>query len=97
MITCALGEKERILFLPDQHLGRNVSHDLGIPLDQMAVWNPITNEFEYDGDIQDAKIILWKGHCSVHENFTVENRSEERRVGKECRTEEGREEKSKKR
>lgn len=73
MITWALGEKERILFLPDQHLGRNVSHNLGIPLDQMAVWNPITNEFEYDGDIQDAKIILWKGHCSVHENFTVEN------------------------
>ncbi len=73
MITWAFEQKERILFLPDQHLGRNVSHDLGIPLDKMAVWNPISNEFEYDGNIQDAQVILWKGHCSVHENFTVEN------------------------
>ena len=73
MITWALEQKERILFLPDQHLGRNVSHELGIPLDEMAVWNPQTSSFEYDGDIQDAKIILWKGHCSVHENFTADN------------------------
>lgn len=73
MINWALEQKERILFLPDQHLGRNVSHDLGIPLDKMAVWNQMTNEFEFEGNIEDAKIILWKGHCSVHENFTVEN------------------------
>lgn len=73
MITWALSQKERILFLPDQHLGRNVSFDLGIPLEDMAVWNPISNEFEYDGPLEEAKIILWKGHCSVHENFTVEN------------------------
>lgn len=73
MITWALTQKERILFLPDQHLGRNVSYELGIPLKDMAVWNPITNEFEYDGNLSDAKIILWKGHCSVHENFTVAN------------------------
>src|SRR5690625_2025397 len=73
MISWALTQKERILFLPDQHLGRNVSIDLGIPLDQMAVWNPILEKFEFDGKIEDAKIILWKGHCSVHENFTVEN------------------------
>lgn len=73
MITWALSQKERILFLPDQHLGRNVSYELGIPLEDMAVWNPITNDFEYEGNIKNAKIILWKGHCSVHENFTVEN------------------------
>lgn len=73
MITWALTQKERILFLPDQHLGRNVSYELGIPLDQMAVWNQSTNSFEFEGDINDAKIILWKGHCSVHENFTVDN------------------------
>lgn len=73
MIQWALTQKERILFLPDQHLGRNVSYDLGIPLEQMAVWNQLTNSFEFEGDIEDAKIILWKGHCSVHENFTVEN------------------------
>src|SRR5699024_10737716 len=73
MITWALTQKERILFLPDQHLGRNVSYDLGIPLDKMAVWDPINEVYEYDGNIEDAKIILWKGHCSVHENFTVQN------------------------
>ncbi|HLR54999.1 MAG TPA: quinolinate synthase NadA [Pseudogracilibacillus sp.] len=73
MIQWALRQKERILFLPDQHLGRNVSYDLGIPLENMAVWDPILNEFDYDGDLEDAKIILWKGHCSVHENFTIDN------------------------
>ncbi len=79
MIQWALTQKERILFLPDQHLGRNISHELGIPLDKMAVWNPITNDFEFNGDIQEAKIILWKGHCSVHENFTVQNIEDLRR------------------
>src|SRR5699024_9743571 len=79
MIRWALTQKERILFLPDQHLGRNVSHELGIPLEEMAVWNPMTNTFEYDGDIRQAKIILWKGHCSVHENFTTENIEQVRR------------------
>lgn len=73
MITWALTQKERLLFLPDQHLGRNISHELGISLDKMAVWNPITNSLEYDGNVDDVKIILWKGHCSVHENFTVTN------------------------
>lgn len=73
MVSWAFTQKERILFLPDQHLGRNTAYDLGVPLDQMAVWNPITDSFEYDGDLQDIKVILWKGHCSVHENFTVAN------------------------
>lgn len=73
MIQWAFSQKERILFLPDQHLGRNVSYELGIPLEDMVVWNQMTNEFEYEGNIEEAKIILWKGHCSVHENFTVEN------------------------
>ncbi|WP_064092490.1 quinolinate synthase NadA [Rossellomorea aquimaris] len=73
MVKWALGEKERILFLPDQHLGRNTAADLGIPLNEMAIWDPIRNELVFDGDIQKIKVILWKGHCSVHENFTVEN------------------------
>lgn len=73
MIEWAFTQKERLLFLPDQHLGRNTSVDLGIPPEQMAVWDPIHNQFEYDGDFQDIKVILWKGHCSVHENFTIEN------------------------
>lgn len=73
MITWALSQKERILFLPDQHLGRNISHDLGIPLDEMAVWNQLTNQFECDGILENARVILWKGSCSVHENFSTEN------------------------
>lgn len=73
VITWALEKKERVLFLPDQHLGRNISFELGIPLNEMAVWNQISNELEHDGPIEDIKIILWKGHCSVHENFSVEN------------------------
>ncbi|WP_413308517.1 quinolinate synthase NadA [Bacillus sp. 1P10SD] len=73
MVKWAFEQKERILFLPDQHLGRNTAADLGIGLDEMAIWNPITNELEFDGDIAAIKVILWKGHCSVHENFTVQN------------------------
>ncbi|EME75150.1 quinolinate synthase NadA [Bacillus sonorensis] len=73
ILTWALTQKERILFLPDQHLGRNTAYDLGIPLSRMAVWDPIEEELLYDGDLQDVKVILWKGHCSVHEKFTVSN------------------------
>jgi quinolinate synthase len=63
---------ERILFLPDQHLGRNTAHKLGVPLDQMAVWDPneIWGGLEPDV-LQRARILLWKGHCSVHTRFTV--------------------------
>ena len=59
--------------LPDQHLGRNTAYDLGVGLDEMAIWNPIEEMLEYEGDINNIKVILWKGHCSVHENFTVKN------------------------
>lgn len=71
MVSWALSQKERLLFLPDQHLGRNTSFDLGIPLNQMAVWDPIARKLVYEGDLNDVKVILWKGHCSVHEKFTV--------------------------
>lgn len=63
---------ERILFLPDQHLGRNTAYKLGVPLDRMAVWDPteIWGGLEPD-DVRRARIILWKGHCSVHTRFTA--------------------------
>ncbi len=73
MVKWALGMKERLLFLPDQHLGRNTAADLGVGLDEMAVWNPINHSLEFKGDVSKVKVILWKGHCSVHENFTVQN------------------------
>ena len=73
MVKWAFMQKERILFLPDQHLGRNTAFDLGIPLSQMAIWDPIKDELVYERNWEDVKVILWKGHCSVHENFTIEN------------------------
>jgi len=73
MVRWAFKQKERLLFLPDQHLGRNTAFNIGIKLDEMAVWNPLTNELEFGGPLDNIKVILWKGHCSVHENFTVEN------------------------
>ncbi len=79
MVEWAFTQKERIFFLPDQHLGRNTAVDLGIPLEAMAVWDPETDKLHYDGDVNQIKIILWKGHCSVHENFTVENIEQMRR------------------
>lgn len=78
MVAWALTQKKRIFFLPDQHLGRNTAFDLGIPLEEMAIWDPEFDKFEFAGDLNDAKIILWKGHCSVHEKFTVENIDEMR-------------------
>ncbi|MBI4478207.1 MAG: quinolinate synthase NadA [Acidobacteria bacterium] len=68
----AFARGERILFLPDQHLGRNTAHKLGIPLDQMVVWDPseIGGGLSAD-DLRSARMILWKGHCSVHTRFTI--------------------------
>jgi quinolinate synthase len=62
----------KLMMLPDQHLGRNTAYKLGLPLDRMAVWDPM----EVGGGLtpqqaQDAKLLLWKGHCSVHTRFTV--------------------------
>jgi quinolinate synthase len=63
---------ERILFLPDQHLGRNTAYKLGVPLDEMVVWDPNEIWGGLDPDaVKRARIILWKGHCSVHTRFTV--------------------------
>jgi quinolinate synthase len=63
---------EKVLFLPDQHLGRNTAYKLGVPLDQMVVWDPNELFGGLDPDaIKRARIILWKGHCSVHTRFTV--------------------------
>ncbi|WP_066292924.1 quinolinate synthase NadA [Bacillus sp. FJAT-29937] len=80
MVQWAFEQKSRILFLPDQHLGRNTAYNLGISLEEMAVWNPINDTLEYEGPIENIKVILWKGHCSVHENFTVANIEDARRT-----------------
>ena len=73
MLEWAFTQKERILFLPDQHLGRNTAVKLGVKLEEMAVYAPLTNSFEYEGNFEDVKVILWKGHCSVHEKFNIQH------------------------
>jgi quinolinate synthase len=63
---------EKILFLPDQHLGRNTAYKMGVPLDEMVVWDPHEIFGGLDPEqVRRAKMVLWKGHCSVHERFTV--------------------------
>jgi quinolinate synthase len=58
--------------MPDQHLGRNTAYKLGVPLDQMVVWDPNEIWGGLDPDtVRRARILLWKGHCSVHTRFTV--------------------------
>ena len=58
------------LFLPDEHLGRNTAFRMGIPLDEMVVWDPHRDRGGLEeAQIRKAKVILWKGHCSVHQRF----------------------------
>lgn len=87
---------EKVLFLPDEHLGRNTGYRRGIPLDEMIVWDP---HQDLGGNrpeaLRKARIILWKGYCSVHQRFTPEQVARVRRehpglrvlVHPECRFE----------
>ena len=70
----AFSKNEKILFLPDQHLGRNTGFARGIPLDQMVVWDPYALQGGQTAEkLRNAKVILWKGHCSVHQRFLPEH------------------------
>ena len=72
VLRWAFDKKERVLFFPDQHLGRNTGVKMGISLDQMLVWDP---DQPYGGhtreELAEARIILWRGWCSVHMRFSV--------------------------
>jgi quinolinate synthase len=75
----AFARAEKILFLPDQHLGRNTAFAMGIPMNEMVVFDP----YQINGGItpdrlRAAKIILWKGHCSVHQRFLPQHVDEVR-------------------
>lgn len=71
VLRWAFARRSRVLFFPDQHLGRNTALPMGIPVEQMPVWDP--NEIDLGGNtpdsIQHGRVILWKGHCSVHQVF----------------------------
>ncbi len=70
VLEWSFARRKRILFFPDQHLGRNTARAMDIPLDQMAVWDP---RLPLGGNaseaIERARVLLWKGHCSVHQMF----------------------------
>jgi quinolinate synthase len=68
----AFEQGDKVLFLPDQHLGRNTALKMGIGLDEMIVWNPFKPlGGNTEEAIRNAKVVLWQGHCSVHTRFTV--------------------------
>jgi quinolinate synthase len=67
-------KNEKILFLPDQHLGRNTADAMGIPLSDMVVWDPFLPQGGLSTErLRAAKVVLWKGHCSVHQRFLPEH------------------------
>jgi len=79
VIAWAFDRGQKVLFFPDQHLGRNTALRMGISEDEMAVWDPwALNGGETAERYQRAKVLLWKGHCSVHGRFTVEQIREAR-------------------
>lgn len=74
VLEWALARGDRVLFFPDQHLGRNTGHAMGYTEADMRVWNP---RFDLGGlteaDCKGATFLLWKGHCSVHQRFRPEH------------------------
>ncbi len=99
VLQWAMERADKILFFPDQHLGRNTGLKLGLSLEEMPVWDYTLPYGSLGGNREEAlrraKIILWKGHCSVHQRFTVQQIEEARRrypdvkviVHPECRME----------
>ena len=71
---CPLTPRTKVLFFPDQHLGRNTAYAMGYPLDKMIVWDP---KEDLGGNtpeqVRSADFVLWKGHCSVHQLFRPEH------------------------
>ncbi|HUN85907.1 MAG TPA: quinolinate synthase NadA [Terracidiphilus sp.] len=66
----AFAHGKRLLFLPDQHLGRNTGYAMGIPLDEMTLWDPWALQGgQTKAALEKSRVLLWKGHCSVHQRF----------------------------
>ncbi|MFE8885053.1 quinolinate synthase NadA [Pseudarthrobacter enclensis] len=72
VLEWAFQRAQRVLFFPDQHLGRNTAKALGVPLEQMPLWNPRKDLGGNDERaLQESRVILWHGFCSVHKRFSV--------------------------
>ena len=75
VLQWAFARTRRVLFFPDQHLGRNTALRMGISNDQMPVWDPYREDLGGNTEeaLQRSRVILWKGHCSVHQMFRAEH------------------------
>ena len=74
ILDWAFKQREKVLFFPDQNLGRWTGHKMGIPIEDMPIWDP---DLPLGGltekQILDAKVLLWKGHCAVHQMFRLQH------------------------
>jgi quinolinate synthase len=75
VLEWSFARRRRVLFFPDQHLGRNTALDMDIALDAMPVWNPVADDLGGNSRraIERSRVILWQGHCSVHQMFRPEH------------------------
>ena len=86
VLEWAFTQGDKVMFLPDQHLGRNTAYGMGIPLDRMVIYDPkLPRGGLTASKARDAQVILWKGHCSVHGLFTEAQCDEIRRLDPECK------------
>src|SRR5919202_5982739 len=70
VLEWSFARRKRVLFFPDQHLGRNTARTMGIPLSQMPVWDPrLPMGGNAEAALRESRVLLWKGHCSVHQMF----------------------------
>ena len=75
VLEWSFAQRKRVFFFPDQHLGRNTSLKMGITNQEMPVWNPHDQEMggNTEQSIKESRVILWKGHCSVHQMFQADH------------------------
>jgi len=86
VLEWAFARRDKVMFLPDQHLGRNTAYAMGIPLEQMVLFDPKKPRGGLSADqVRNARAILWKGHCSVHGLFTVAQCDAIKRGDPECK------------
>jgi len=85
VLEWAFARGDKVIFLPDQHLGRNTAYALGVALEEMVVYDPARANGGLDQDsARKARVLLWKGHCSVHGLFTPEQCDEIRQIDPAC-------------
>jgi quinolinate synthase len=75
VLAWSFAQRKRVLFFPDQHLGRNTAKAMGVALDEMPVWDPTADDLGGNtaAEIERSRVLLWKGHCSVHAMFRAEH------------------------